>query len=83
MIRSFFRARTAPSRMAYLVKRRWGGHFVTMDFGCIYDGYCSDMTRTVAVGDVTDEMQTVYDPVLNAQLAGIAACKARCVRSGH
>lgn len=34
------------------------------------------MTRTVAVGHVTDEMQTVYDTVLNAQLAGIAACKA-------
>ena len=52
------------------------GDFVTMDFGCIYDGYCSDMTRTVAVGHITDEMQTVYDTVLNAQLAGIAACKA-------
>ena len=52
------------------------GDFVTMDFGCIVDGYCSDMTRTVAVGHVTDEMQTVYDTVLNAQLAGIACCKA-------
>ena len=52
------------------------GDFVTMDFGCIVDGYCSDMTRTVAVGHVTDEMQAVYDTVLNAQLAGIAACKA-------
>ena len=52
------------------------GDFVTMDFGCLKDGYCSDMTRTVAVGHVTDEMQTVYDTVLNAQLAGIAACKA-------
>ena len=52
------------------------GDFVTMDFGCIVDGYCSDMTRTVAVCHVTDEMQTVYDTVLNAQLAGIACCKA-------
>lgn len=52
------------------------GDFVTMDFGCIYNGYCSDMTRTVAVGHVTDEMETVYDTVLEAQLAGIAAAKA-------
>ena len=57
-------------------RRVAAGDFVTMDFGCIYDGYCSDMTRTVAVGHVTDEMRTVYDTVLNAQLAGIAACKA-------
>mgnify|MGYP002802559519 FL=1 len=52
------------------------GDFVTMDFGCIVDGYCSDMTRTVAVGYVTEEMQRVYDIVLDAQLAGIACCKA-------
>jgi len=52
------------------------GEFVTMDFGCIYHGYCSDMTRTVAVGSVTEEMETVYHTVLSAQLAGIAAAKA-------
>lgn len=52
------------------------GDFVTMDFGCIVDGYCSDMTRTVAVSHVTEEMQRVYDIVLDAQLAGIACCKA-------
>ena len=52
------------------------GEFVTMDFGCIYGGYCSDMTRTVAVGHVTEEMRTVYDTVLAAQLAGIAAARA-------
>jgi Xaa-Pro aminopeptidase len=52
------------------------GDFVTMDFGCIYHGYCSDMTRTVAVGRATDEMREIYDTVLAAQLAGIAAAKA-------
>lgn len=49
------------------------GEFVTMDFGCVYGGYCSDMTRTVAVGFVTEEMRTVYETVLAAQKAGIAA----------
>ena len=52
------------------------GDFVTMDFGCIKGGYCSDMTRTVAVGRATEEMKQVYDIVLKAQLAGIAAARA-------
>jgi len=52
------------------------GDFVTMDFGCIYNGYCSDMTRTVAVGSVSEEMETVYNIVLKAQLAGIEAARA-------
>lgn len=52
------------------------GDFITMDFGCVVSGYCSDMTRTVALGFVTDEMKTVYKTVLAAQLAGIAATKA-------
>ena len=52
------------------------GDFVTMDFGASYKGYCSDMTRTVAVGYATEEMKKVYDTVLQAQLAGIAATKA-------
>ena len=50
--------------------------FLTMDFGCIKNGYCSDMTRTVAVGHVTEEMEQVYETVLSAQLAGIAAARA-------
>ena len=52
------------------------GEFVTMDFGCVYQGYCSDMTRTVAIGFATDEMRTVYQTVLDAQRAGIAAARA-------
>ena len=52
------------------------GDFVTMDFGCLKNGYCSDMTRTVAVGSATEEMKNVYDVVLRAQLAGIRAAKA-------
>ena len=52
------------------------GDFITMDFGVLYNGYCSDMTRTVAVGYATEEMKTVYNTVLAAQLAGLAATKA-------
>ena len=52
------------------------GDFITMDFGVLYNGYCSDMTRTVAVGYATEEMKTVYNTVLAAQLAGLAITKA-------
>lgn len=52
------------------------GMFVTMDFGCMYGSYCSDMTRTVAVGQPTEEMVKVYNTVLQSQLAGIAAARA-------
>ena len=45
------------------------GDFITMDFGAVYKGYHSDMTRTVAVGFATDEMQKVYNTVLNANIA--------------
>ncbi len=52
------------------------GDFVTMDFGARYQGYCSDMTRTVALGHVTEEMRQVYETVLEAQKAGIAQARA-------
>ena len=52
------------------------GEFITMDFGALYHGYCSDMTRTVAVGYVTEEMEKVYNIVLEAQLAALAVTKA-------
>lgn len=46
------------------------GDFVLFDFGATYNGYHSDMTRTVAVKSATDEMKEMYDLVLKAQLAG-------------
>ena len=52
------------------------GMFITMDFGCKVDGYCSDMTRTVALGQPTEEMEQVYAIVLAAQKAGINAARA-------
>ena len=48
-------------------KKIENGDFITMDFGTIINGYHSDMTRTVAVGFVTDEMKKIYNAVLNAQ----------------
>lgn len=52
------------------------GDFITMDYGAVVNGYHSDMTRTVAVGSVNDEQKRVYDTVLEAQLASLAALKA-------
>ena len=52
------------------------GMFITMDFGCKVEGYCSDMTRTVALGSPTQEMEAVYNAVLAAQRAGINAARA-------
>ena len=63
-----------PIQRAYAVLQ--AGDFVTMDFGCLKNGYCSDMTRTVALGYATDEMRAVYDTVLRAQLAGIEIARA-------
>lgn len=42
------------------------GDLITMDFGCVYQGYCSDMTRTVAFGQPSEELVRVYDTVLQA-----------------
>ena len=47
------------------------GDFITMDFGAVYHGYRSDMTRTVAVGFCSDEQKKVYNTVLDAQLKAI------------
>ncbi|MBO4396306.1 MAG: aminopeptidase P family protein [Eubacterium sp.] len=43
------------------------GELLTLDFGCVYNGYCSDMTRTIAVGEPSDELKRIYDTVLCAQ----------------
>jgi Xaa-Pro aminopeptidase len=52
------------------------GDFVTFDFGALYDGYRSDMTRTVVLGKATPRQKELYNLVLEAQQAGIAAIKA-------
>ena len=52
------------------------GDLVVMDFGCVYDGYCSDMTRTVGIGNVCEEFTEAYDTVLKAQLKSLEMIKA-------
>lgn len=52
------------------------GDFVTFDIGAVFEGYHSDMTRTVAVGEASDEQKEIYDIVLKAHLEGLKAVKA-------
>ena len=47
--------------------------FLTMDFGCVYNGYCSDMTRTVVLGKADAEIKKVYNTVLEAQVKALEA----------
>lgn len=51
------------------------GDFFTMDIGVLYDGYHSDMTRTVAVGQVSEEQEKIYDIVLRAQTTALKEIK--------
>ena len=60
-------------------KKIEAGDFVTMDFGAVINGYRSDMTRTVAVGHVTDEQTKVYNTVLKAQTAALDSIKSGMV----
>ncbi|MDO4622925.1 MAG: aminopeptidase P family protein [Eubacteriales bacterium] len=52
-------------------KKLEAGDFVTMDFGCIYEGYCSDMTRTIVLGKASEKQREIYDLVLSAQEAAL------------
>ena len=52
------------------------GEFVLMDYGAVYKGYHSDMTRTICVGEPDEEMRKVYNIVLEAQTAAINAAHA-------
>lgn len=51
------------------------GDLVTLDFGCVLDGYCSDMTRTVAVGSLCEKGRLIYDTVKTAQQAALNAVR--------
>lgn len=54
------------------------GDFITFDIGCVYDGYHSDMTRTVALGYASEEMKKIYDIVLQAH-----KCAAEKIKAGN
>ncbi|PAV29093.1 Xaa-Pro dipeptidase [Virgibacillus profundi] len=56
-------------------KKIQSGELVTLDYGALYEGYCSDITRTFAVGEINDELRKIYDTVLEAQLRGVAGIK--------
>lgn len=49
------------------------GDFLTLDFGCVFEGYCSDMTRTVVVGCANEKQKEIYNTVLKAQTAALDA----------
>ncbi|MGH3127199.1 MAG: M24 family metallopeptidase [Gaiellaceae bacterium] len=49
------------------------GVLVVVDAGCLLDGYCSDCTRTFAVGEISERLQELYALCLEAQLAGLGA----------
>ena len=52
------------------------GDFLTLDFGCKYQGYCSDMTRTVVIGKANEKQKEIYKIVLEAQEAALAGLRA-------
>jgi Xaa-Pro aminopeptidase len=51
------------------------GDFITLDYGAYYNGYVSDITRTLAVGEPDPELKKIYNIVLEAQLRGMAGIK--------
>lgn len=55
------------------------GDLVVCDFGCVYEGYCSDMTRTFGVGHLSDAQKDLYHLVLKAQQAALKQAKAGVV----
>ncbi len=57
-------------------KRIRKGELVTLDFGCVIDGYCSDLTRTIAIGRVSPRLRRMYESVLAAQLSSLALIRA-------
>lgn len=51
------------------------GEFITLDFGCVYKGYCSDMTRTIVLGKANEKQKEIYNIVLEANEAALKAVR--------
>jgi Xaa-Pro dipeptidase len=66
---------TASSHAVPGERRISNGDLLLFDWGASYDGYISDLTRTFAVGSIDPEFSTIYETVLRANAAGIAAAR--------
>lgn len=55
------------------------GDAVTLDYGAIYEDYCSDMTRTVFIGSISKELKNIYNIVLEAQKSALEGAKRGCL----
>ena len=60
-------------------KKIENGDLVVFDFGCVYDGYCSDMTRTIGIGQLSEAQKDLYALVLKAQTAALKMARADVV----
>lgn len=67
--------RSAMPHGAASAKKLLPGELVTLDFGAVVEGYRSDMTRTVALGEVSRELRAIYDAVLEAQQRALEAVR--------
>lgn len=68
-------ARSALPHGVASEKKIESGDFVTLDFGAYYKGYASDITRTVAVGEPSEQLKDIYSIVLEAQMAAVDQIK--------
>ena len=70
--------RPAHARRGHVIAE---GPLVTVDMGCVVDGYCSDCTRTFAAGTLSAQLVEAYELVAQAQLDGLAAVRAGAAAS--
>lgn len=62
-------------------KKLGSGELVTIDFGCKYQGYCSDITRTLKIGKINSQLDEIYNVVELAQQAGIESVKLNLAKT--